>query len=286
MRRFFKRVYFSATRSLLDSAARRVNAGFALTYHRFEARAGADPLPGMAVTVETFRRQIQILRQVGPFVRVDDLISTHTSPSPRFCLTFDDGYRDNAALLPALLDELQVPCCIYVTAGFVAGAFKRLPHDEALGFDAPAMTASQLRTLSRHPLVTIGCHSFRHPRFNAFEPRLWREETVVAKKWIEEVIGREVRHFAFPYGQESDVAWPYVSAHFADAGFTSIASNFGGSNANPNQDRFPSQRPRLWHIKRAPAITSEDPLILTSWALGMANLEDIRRPRRFLDIAP
>ncbi len=282
MRRFLKRVYYSATRNLLDTAARRLNAGFALTYHRFEATPGTDPVRGMAVTPDVFRRHIRIHQALGSFVRVEDLVGTRGTPSPRFCLTFDDGYLDNATVLPPLLEELNVPCCVYVTAGFVAGKFKRLPHDEAIGFDAPAMTATQLRELSRHPLVTIGCHSYHHPRFAAFEPKQWREEIISAKKWIEDTIGREVRHFAFPYGQETDIAWPYVPAFFANAGFTTVASNFGGSNANPNPDHFPAERPQLWHIKRAPAIAGVDPLLVSGWTLGMANLEEIRRPRRFL----
>lgn len=286
MRTFLKRIYYSSTRPVLQAAMDRINAGFALTYHRFEEKAGADPVRGMAVTPDVFLRQIALLRERGPFLRIDDMIHSRSTSTPRFCLTFDDGYRDNATILPGLLAELNVPCCVYVTAGFVGGQMKRLPHDEEAGFDAPAMTPSELRELSRNPLVTIGCHTWRHPRLNRFDPKLWREETVSAKKWIEDTIGREVRHFAFPYGQEADIAWPYVPAFFANTGFASVASNFGGSNANPNADFFPSERPVLWHIRRVPAIASTDRAVLTGWVTGMANLEEIRRPRRRLVPAP
>jgi peptidoglycan/xylan/chitin deacetylase (PgdA/CDA1 family) len=282
VRAWLKRLYYGATRPALIAAAARDRAAFALTYHRFEDRPGADPLPGMAITAERFRLQVQRLRALGPFVSVDDLIAPRATPTPRFCLTFDDGYRDNLTVLRPLLDELAVPACIYVTAGFVAGKLRRLPHDEAVPFDAPALSPSELRELARHPRVTIGCHSFHHPRLTPYDPRVWREEIVVAKRWIEDAIGREVRHFAFPYGQVEDVDWPAVAETFLDAGYVSVASNFGGSVAHPNPDAHPAGRPRLFHLKRVPSIASVDPLILRAWVMGMANLEEVRRPRRYL----
>jgi peptidoglycan/xylan/chitin deacetylase (PgdA/CDA1 family) len=66
-----------------------------------------------------------------------------------------------------------------------------------------AMTWDEIRALARDPLVTIGAHTRRHyalARLTRDQARLEIEESVLR---LEHEIGRPVRHFSFPYGDEA-----------------------------------------------------------------------------------
>ncbi|HNS81869.1 MAG TPA: polysaccharide deacetylase family protein, partial [Kiritimatiellia bacterium] len=97
-----------------------------MSYHRFESAPGADPKPGMAVTPELLRRQIGILRELGPFISIDDAISEPRPDGISFVLSFDDGYRDNLTVLLPILEEMQIPCTFYITSGLVSGELSAL----------------------------------------------------------------------------------------------------------------------------------------------------------------
>jgi peptidoglycan/xylan/chitin deacetylase (PgdA/CDA1 family) len=72
----------------------------------------------------------------------------------------------------------------------------RLCSDLIMGWD-------ELRAFASDPLVTIGAHTRRHlalAKLSASEARLEMEESI---RRLERELGRPVRHFSYPYGDES-----------------------------------------------------------------------------------
>jgi peptidoglycan/xylan/chitin deacetylase (PgdA/CDA1 family) len=61
------------------------------------------------------------------------------------------------------------------------------------------MPAQVVRTLTSPP-VTIGAHSLSHPRLSRLPRDEARKEIAGSKAVLEELIGRQVTLFAFPYG--------------------------------------------------------------------------------------
>ncbi len=241
-------------------AARRENATIILCYHRFEATPGADPLPGMSLTAPAFARQLQLLAGLGPIVSLDDAL--RPADGLRFALTFDDGYADNLHVLVPLLETAKVPATVFCTADFVGGALPRLPHDLERGIrDRAPLTPDELRTLARHPLVTIGAHGASHCRLDLYEATLWQRELAGAKAALEGITGKAVEHFAYPFGGRADFDWSHGPAAVSAAGFRSFCSNYGGHNVAATLSETPV------HLRRVPAIAETHPERFLAWVL-------------------
>jgi peptidoglycan/xylan/chitin deacetylase (PgdA/CDA1 family) len=96
--------------------------------------------------------------------------------------------------------------------GLVHKDFSLLPHlrqaiaksgiDCSALIDREALTEAQLRRLSRHPLVTIGGHTTTHPNLAEAPAPTVHWELAENRKFLQEVIGQPVEHFAYPFGHE------------------------------------------------------------------------------------
>jgi peptidoglycan/xylan/chitin deacetylase (PgdA/CDA1 family) len=60
-----------------------------------------------------------------------------------------------------------------------------------------------IRELSKEPLATIGAHTLTHPMLAKHDIALAQEEIERSKTIIEQEIGKEVHHFAYPVGDET-----------------------------------------------------------------------------------
>jgi peptidoglycan/xylan/chitin deacetylase (PgdA/CDA1 family) len=86
----------------------------------------------------------------------------------------------------------------------------------AAGIDCKALArseglnVSQLRQLAASPLVTVGAHGMRHIKLAQASPAAVEQEMAGSRRTLEEIIGREVKHFAYPFGscgqREAEVA--------------------------------------------------------------------------------
>jgi len=99
----------------------------------------------------------------------------------------------------------------------LAALFMRIPAAEhralaeaLFGPDAVAPVVAELfmrwehvAELAAHPLVTIGAHTISHPALKELPLEEARREMIESRRRIEARIGRPVRHFAYPYGQEA-----------------------------------------------------------------------------------
>lgn len=105
---------------------------------------------------------------------------------------------------------------------------ERLPVREALldwAQTEPVVRPSH-RTLADHEvlalaqggLVEIGAHTVTHPMLSALPVESQREEIGRGKKALEEILGREVTSFAYPYGRECDYT-EETTALVREAGF-------------------------------------------------------------------
>ena len=90
--------------------------------------------------------------------------------------------------------------------------FSLLPHlREAIAnsgidcrtlIDREALSENQLRELSRHPLVTIGGHTMTHCNLAQASPSAVQWEIAENRRFLQNVTGRPVEHFAYPFGHD------------------------------------------------------------------------------------
>ena len=85
------------------------------------------------------------------------------------------------------------------------------------------LTIQEISTLAQGDLVDIGAHTVTHPVLSARLIATQREEIQQSKVHLEEILGRPVRSFAYPYGGQSDYTAETV-ALVREAGFACACS--------------------------------------------------------------
>ncbi|MFZ2057936.1 MAG: polysaccharide deacetylase family protein [Acidimicrobiales bacterium] len=111
---------------------------------------------------------------------------------------------------------------------------------------ARVMTRDELRTLAASPLVTIGAHTVDHVLL-AGRPLSEQIETMARSKTeLESLLGRPVRHLAYPYGDGE--TFDAVSVEAArQCGFETACTTLAGRVTRLNDRlRLPRQMVRNW----------------------------------------
>src|SRR5262249_28429729 len=68
--------------------------------------------------------------------------------------------------------------------------------------DREALSEDELGRLSRHPLVTIGGHTVTHRNLAQASESAVRWEIAENRRFLQNVTGKPVEHFAYPFGHE------------------------------------------------------------------------------------
>lgn len=147
----------------------------------------------LEVTPEWLEHCIQERQKQGfHFVSIDEV----GQGKHWICITLDDGYRDNFTVALPLFKRLQVPFCVYVTAGFI--------DNKQLMWWYPvqqlALNTDELRMLAEEPLCTIGAHTVNHPHLDELPEEAQRFEIETSKRRLETLLGKPVNHFSYPHG--------------------------------------------------------------------------------------
>lgn len=102
------------------------------------------------------------------------------------------------------------------------------------------VNVDELRLLARSPLIEIGAHTVSHPALSAISVDEQRGEILQSKVRLEELLGRPVTSFAYPFGTRSDYSARTVEL-VREAGYARCCSNFAGAITS-DVDRY--QLPR------------------------------------------
>lgn len=109
------------------------------------------------------------------------------------------------------------------------------------------MSADELRAIGQDGLIELGAHTVNHPVLSSLDPACQREEIAGSKRRLEEVIGRSVPTFSYPYGTTDDYNTASVDAA-RDLGFEYACSNFEGPvNVRVNPFEVPRCLVRDWN---------------------------------------
>jgi peptidoglycan/xylan/chitin deacetylase (PgdA/CDA1 family) len=86
---------------------------------------------------------------------------------------------------------------------------------------------NDLARIAADPLVTIGCATVNYPALSNLKESDALREMTMGKAVAEAAFHREVRHFAFPFGDRDSFRRPHV-VMARDAGFSSAVSTIAG----------------------------------------------------------
>lgn len=111
---------------------------------------------------------------------------------------------------------------------------------------AERLTMEQLRRLAASPLVTIGAHSVRHIRLPRLSVAEAQREMADGRAWLEDILQREVGHFAYPFGacgqREAQIA--------QSVGFRTAVTTQRGT-------LFPEHLGHLYALPREPILSND-----------------------------
>lgn len=200
-----------------------------LAYHKINVAPRDTRDPFLYETPAGFVSQLRAIKEHGLFPATLNEITSPIRDSAtlagKVVITFDDGF----------LDTLAHGCPIMAREGFTAIQFLVAGHlggvnewDVRKG-DVPErlMDVWQVRDwiAAGHE---IGSHSKTHANLRHLSPDQAREEILGSKKALEDLFGKPVRHFSFPFG-----SWnPALRDSVIDAGYTSASTmEFGVCDA-------------------------------------------------------
>ena len=188
-----------------------------LMYHSIQA---GDRVPAWpwAVSFRRFRAQLDWLAEAGYATpTVSELVAQPARYGARTAvITFDDGYEDNLAAWEELTRR-GMKATWYVTTGYLGQAHpwrdERRPQGRLL---APG----ELRAMAESGME-IGSHTVTHPRLPELGNASIEKELAESKAMLEDMLGRQVTSFAYPYGAWDERCEAFVKlAGYASACLT------------------------------------------------------------------
>ena len=167
-----------------------------LMYHAVTPGAARPAWP-WAVSMRQFRDQLDFLLEEGYATpTMGELIAKPNEWTGRTAvITFDDGYVDNLAAC----EELQKRA-MRASWFIVSGSVGQPPKWSADGRPAGRlMNAAELRQLQEYGME-IGAHTVSHVRLTETDDTRLAQELSDSKTTLENLLGKPVSSFAYPYG--------------------------------------------------------------------------------------
>lgn len=130
-----------------------------LCYHRIVTdivQAEQGTAHGMVISAETFRRQMELVREHYEVLSLADAVAVlrgeRKASGPALAITFDDGYRDFYELAWPTLRELGLTATVFIPTAYI-DAGQMLDHDRIYRY---VMEAQSRRLSLRVPLIKAG----------------------------------------------------------------------------------------------------------------------------------
>lgn len=152
-----------------------------------------DAIPSCRRTRAEFRQTLQRRIDAGvKFISMDEGNElVHNGGKGRFAtVTFDDVPDNFLSDAYPILKELRIPFTLFLTTTYL----------ETPGY----ISKDDLKALLSEPLCTIGAHTLTHPMLRKVKNSY--EEISGSKKILEDLTGREIKYFAYPFGRPSSIS--------------------------------------------------------------------------------
>lgn len=234
-----------------------------LVYHQISAAPPkGSPFRSLYVSPASFARQMALLKLLGYqglslSALLPYLLGEKTGKVVG--ITFDDGYENNLVhALPPLLKQGFSSTCYAVSS--LLG--KTNAWDEPLGIAQTAlMNEAQLQQWTAAG-QEIGSHTRSHVDLTAVDDDACRAEIALGKVELELILGHQVNHFCYPYGN-------YETRHKA------MVDELGLATATTTQRSRCHAQTALLQLPRVPVLRSTS--LPVFWMKIATSYEDRRK---------
>lgn len=229
-----------------------------------EARLCCDPVQ-FSAQMEYLQRQHYSVVPLARLIR--HLRDGESLPARAVVITFDDGSSCTYEQAMPILSAHGFPATVFMVSGLVDGNNEWLLDD---GFPQRRMlSTAQLRGLSEGG-IEVGSHTITHPWLSRIPLERANEEIRESKKRLEDLLGRPIDYFAYPFGDYSQAVRQFVS----DAGYSGACSTRWGKR---------HKEADLFDLRRV-EVTGQDSLLQFSLKLrlGTHNMPPIPEARNLV----
>lgn len=121
------------------------------------------------------------------FLELSDVVLAKRKIKNGFYVSFDDANSSVFTKAYPFLKKHNIPFIIFITK-------------ELIGTEN-YLNDKQIDEMSQNPLCTVGSHGLEHNMFRYFSPGEAQRQYKESKKYLEQLTGKPVQCFAFPYGR-------------------------------------------------------------------------------------
>jgi exopolysaccharide biosynthesis WecB/TagA/CpsF family protein len=197
------------------------------------------------VNPAVFKKQMEEVATRRP-IALDHLIDSITCapagewplPDRSIAITFDDGYIDVIEHAAPVMSSLGIPGTVFVSPHLATGG----TPDKDYTMLRRMMDSQQIRELADAGWE-IGSHCLSHGVLAGMPPEKAMAEIADSKSRLEDMIGREVRYIAYPFGTPAKVS-PANRKMAANAGYKAGFMAVTGI-ALPNKDIYSIPRSKV-----------------------------------------
>lgn len=241
--------WFTGLTELLYRVTRRWPMVTAIYYHRvYEGKVNIKLGHPVNYTSKThLEEHIRYFTIKFRLIRVEELnqhLREKALPVNALIISFDDGYRDAYENGLPVLEKYKCPAVFFITTkifnpDYLLPAdqwwFNNLPHENNVRDKRLYLSENDIHHLSMAG-YEIGAHSDSHPVLTSISEASQKEEFLISKKKLENILKREVNYFSYPIGGVCRQTWNIVK----DAGFTlAFIGHFGTITRNTNPYLLP-----------------------------------------------
>ena len=192
-----------------------------LMYHEVSERR-VSGFEKYSVTRRAFTSQMRWLASTGHVtIALDQLLGHYRTRTPiperAIVITFDDGFRECAAHAGPIMASHGFSATFFLVAGLMGRSSEWLRLER--GISLPIMSWDDARALeqSGHRCES---HTMTHVRLAEAAPDACRDEMARSRSIIEDALGHDVHHLAYPFGSHNE----RVRAIAAECGYESACT--------------------------------------------------------------
>lgn len=167
-----------------------------LCYHQVRNWKPTDGKVGKdyIVEIQNFKDQMKMLADSGYHTILPNQLYAYLNtgaklPSKPIMLTFDDTDMDQFTVVRPTLDKLGYKAVYFIMTVSIGRKGKFVDY----------MTKEQIKQLSDEGNI-IGSHTYDHKNFKKYAGKDWEEQLDKPTKKLEEITGKKMTEFAYPFG--------------------------------------------------------------------------------------
>jgi peptidoglycan/xylan/chitin deacetylase (PgdA/CDA1 family) len=186
-----------------------------LAYHAIgECSQSERPHNCACISTETFAKQMSFLAKSRQVLSLEDVVEGRFSGSrPAVAITFDDGYRNILTNAVPILRQYGFVATIFVPTKWIGQ--KNFWVVDTDCFPLEIANEDELQKAARLG-IAIESHGHAHIDLERADPATVAEDLQMSVARLREILGRQPRYLAYPYGRQSPATW----ASAAKAGFS------------------------------------------------------------------